>query len=234
VGFTLEDKLDKELIVVLNDISKKLERHYKGRKLEKYRKQLSNVASIYENLEIGEDFTSLYNSLVNRGKELKSDLNLRDRNKLEFYIRYVNAAVYDFTNNIKPLNTVLKSFLLTATLFFVLSPQYFSYVLPIVFILPTFLGVRGMKKRTFGGLVIGALLLPMSLMVSVVWLKNATLVYTGTGIDAYIAQLASSYGIESLEFAKNMFNAMIMLSLVMFGSSIYSMYTMFKYRKMFI
>ena len=182
-------------------------------------------------MEIPEALGATYESLKNKGKELLKESNLKQEKKMDYYLRYCGAAIYDFKGNLQPLNTILKSFLLTCVLFFVLAPQYFSFILPIIFVLPIFLGLRGMRKRVLNGLMMGVAVVPMAMLVSIVWIRNAIL--TIGNFEPFINQLAQSYGF-SYEFTKNLAIACILMSVVLLASSITLLYNAIKHRKMFI
>lgn len=223
--------MDKDLLLVLEDINKKINKIYSGRKRDSYNKQIAELLKSYESIEIQEKHEPTYKSLVSKGKELLRDANIKDEKKLSYYLRYCNAAEYDFKDNIKPLNLILKSFLLTSALFFVLSPQYFGFVLAFIFIIPIFLGLRGMRKRVMNGLMMGVAVVPMGLLVSIIWLRNAFL--TMGNFNQYIAELSQQYGF-TFEFTKNLQMASTMMSVVLLGSSITLLYAAIKYRKMFV
>ncbi|MEA4847619.1 MAG: hypothetical protein VB106_10345 [Clostridiaceae bacterium] len=225
--------MDRDLIVVLEDVNKKIGKVYSGKKKEKYEKLISGLINQYNNLEIPEEHMEIYNSLVKRGKELMNPANIKEEKKVEFYLGYCRAAIYDFNNNIAPLKNVMKAFILTAMMFFVLSPQYFSFVLPLVFIIPVFMGYRGIKNRVFNGLLIGLAVVPMGILVAFVWIRNAILTLsTGTFAD-FISGLAQTYGV-SFEFSRNLAMACIFMSVVLLASSISFVYFAVKHRNMFI
>lgn len=223
--------MEKDLIFVLEDLEKKLEKTSSEKNKIKYRKKISVVTEQYKSLHIPEQHQVTYDSLVKKGKELLKDQNIKDEKKVEYYLRYCEAAIYDFKEDLRPLNLIMKSFLLTAVIFFVLSPQYFSFILPLIFVVPIFMGIRGMKKRVLNGLIMGISVVPMAILVAVVWLKNA---YLSIGnFDAFVGQLAANYNF-SMEFTKNLTIACIMMSVVMFCSAITLLITAIKYRKMFV
>jgi len=225
--------MEKDLVVVLEDLSKKISKAYMGKSKEKFEKEIAGLINIYKDLEIPEALDETYESLKNKGRELMKESNIKQEKKVDYYLRYCIAAVYDFKDNLQPLNTILKSFLLTSALFFVLAPQYFSFILPIIFVLPVFLGLRGMRKRVLNGLIMGVAVVPMAILVSVVWLRNAFLTFTSGTFGDFIGQLAQSYGF-SYEFTQNLAMACILLSIVMLASAIVLLYNAIKYRKMFI
>ncbi|WDC85443.1 hypothetical protein PL321_09005 [Caloramator sp. mosi_1] len=83
-----------------------------------------------------------------------------------------------------------------------IAPQYFGPILPLIFILPIFLGVKGLKKRSATGLTLALSVLPMGLLTSVASIKNSVLVL-GEG-EKFYNQLAQYYNI-SLSSAKGLF-----------------------------
>lgn len=223
--------MEKDLVTVLEDISKKISKVYAGNKKSKYEKEIARLTAKYRALEIPEELNETYESLKNRGRELLKEANIKNEKKVDYYLRYCEAAIYDFKGNMKPLNTILKSFLLTAILFFALSPQYFSFILPLIFIIPVFLGLRGIKQRSLNGLMIGVSVVPMAILVSTVWLRNAVL--TMGNFSEFVNSIAQHYKF-SYEFTKNLTIASIALSVVMLGSSITLLVSAIKHRKMFI
>lgn len=223
--------MEKDLVTVLEDISKKISKVYTGNKKSKYEKEITRLTAKYRALEIPEELNETYESLKNRGRELLKEANINNEKKVDYYLRYCEAAIYDFKGNMKPLNTILKSFLLTAILFFALSPQYFSFILPLIFIIPVFLGLRGIKQRSLNGLMIGVSVVPMAILVSTVWLRNAVL--TMGNFSEFVNSIAQHYKF-SYEFTKNLTIASIALSVVMLGSSITLLVSAIKHRKMFI
>jgi hypothetical protein len=225
--------MEKDLVAVLEELNKKVNKAYMGKRKEKFEKDIKALINEYNSLDIPEALADTYNSLINKGRELMKESNIKQEKKVDYYLRYCGAAIYDFKDNLQPLNTILKSFLLTCALFFVLAPQYFSFVMPILFAVPIFLGLRGMRKRVLNGLYMGILVVPMAMLVAVVWIRNAVLTLTTGTFDDFIVQLSQSYGF-SIEFTQNLAIACIGLSVVMLVSSIVLLHTAIKYRKMFI
>jgi len=223
--------MEKDLLLILDEVKKKVTKFYDGKKRDKLTNQIDMLKNDYSSITISEKHMPTYESLVIKGKELLKENNMRDEKKVSYYLRYCGAAQYDFRDNIKPLNTILKSFLLTCTLFFVLAPQYFGFVLPFIFVIPIFMGLRGMKKRVLNGLMMGVSVVPMGVLVATIWLRNAYL--TMGNFDVFVNALAQNYNF-SLEFTRNLAMACIMMSIVLLGSSFTLLVSSIKYRKMFI
>lgn len=225
--------MEKDLVVVLEELSKKLNKLYVGKKKEQFEKEIIGLIGIYKDLEIPEAHMETYESLKNKGKELMKESNIKQEKKVDYYLRYCNAAIYDFKDNLQPLNTIMKAFLLTCALFFVLAPQYFSFILPLIFVLPVFMGLRGMRKRVRNGLIMGVSVVPMAILVAMVWIRNAILTISSGTFGSFVNQLAQAYGLE-YEFSKNLAIACILLSIVMLASAVTLAYSAYKHRKMFI
>lgn len=223
--------MEKDLILTLEEIKKKIDRTFEEKKKIKYGTEVIDLIEKYKVLVIPEHQQATYESLVKKGNELLRDQNIKDESKVNYYLRYCGAAIYDFEENIKPLNLIMKAFLLTSLLFFVLAPQYFSFILPLIFVVPIYMGLRGMRKRVLNGLMMGVSVVPMAILVATVWLRNA---YLSLGnFDAYVAGLAQTYKF-SIEFTRSLTIACIFLSVVMLASAVTLLVTAIKYRKMFV
>jgi hypothetical protein len=225
--------MERDLVAVLEDIKKKINKSYLGKNKEKFEGIVNGLINEYKSLEIPEALDSTYESLVNKGRELMKESNIKNEKKVDFYLRYCGAAIYDFKQNLQPLNTIMRSFLLTSVLFFVLAPQYFSFILPLIFVLPIFLGLRGIRKRVLNGLMLSIAVVPMAILVAIVWIRNAVLTITSGTFSSFVGQLAQNYGF-SYEFTQNLAIACIILSVIMLASSIVLLYNAIKHRKMFI
>lgn len=225
--------MERDLVTVLEELNKKISKSYSGKKKEKFEKEITGLINAYKVLEIPEALGETYESLKNKGKELMKESNIKNEKKVDYYLKYCGAAMYDFKGELRHLNTILKSFLLTSMLFFILAPQYFSFLLPLVFVLPIFLGFRGMRKRVLNGLMMGIAVVPMAILVAVVWIRNALITFSTGTFGDFVNQLAQSYGF-SYQFTQNLAIACITMSIVMLASSIILLYNGIKHRKMFI
>jgi uncharacterized membrane protein (DUF485 family) len=223
--------MEKDLLLVLDDINKKINKFYIGKKKEKFNSQIETLKKEYSTIEITERHEETYESLVNKGKELTRENNIKNEKKVVYYLRYCGAAEYDLRDDIRPLNMIMKSFLLTCTLFFVLGPQYFGFVLPMIFVLPIYMGLKGMRKRVLNGLMLGVSVVPMGILVATIWLRNA---YLAMGnFDVFISGIAQQYNLP-MQLTQNLAVACILMSVVLIGSSITLLVSAIKYRRMFI
>lgn len=223
--------MEKGLLLVLDDVKKKINKFYDGRKRDKYNNQIDQLKQDYSSIEIEERHEETYNSLINKGKELLKENNIKDEKKVTYYLRYCGAAEYDFRNNMKPLNLIMKSFLLTCALFMVLGPQYLGVVLPLVFIVPIFMGLKGMRQRVLNGLMMGVSVVPMGVLVSVIWIRNVMLAASNFG--GFVAGIAQQYHLP-IDLTQNLVIACVIMSIVLLCSSITLLYAAIKHRKMFV
>ena len=148
----------------------------KGRKRDKYISDLENLKTQYKAIEIPEYFTKQYNQLNAKGKELIKDMKSgRDiqgiLNDLPIYIRYLKASLRDFKGETNVLKNYLLAFYLTAALFLALTPQFYGYMLPLLFLVPIILGVKGSKQRSINGLYMSMSIVPMGFMTGVTWVR---------------------------------------------------------------
>ncbi|MGL5327881.1 MAG: hypothetical protein ACRDD7_01345 [Peptostreptococcaceae bacterium] len=174
-------------------------KNIKENKKEKYIIALGKIHSEYENIEISEEMKKQYNQLNSKGLELIKEIKLsKDKHKLEtsieVYIRYLKASMCDFKGQTNYLRKYITSFLFSAILFLALSPQFYGFILPVLFFLPIYLGLKGVKQRSITGFYMTMSLVPVAIMTSFTWIRygyNAKIDYAGAVkaiVDSGVAQ----------------------------------------------
>lgn len=170
----------------------------KDRKKQKYLLDLENLKVEYQRIEVPEYFNKQYSQLNGKGKELIKDMKMgRDisavENDLPIYIRYLKASLRDFKGEINVLKRYLLTFYLTAALFLALTPQFYGYMLPLLFLVPIVLGVKGSKKRSINGFYMSMSIIPMGFMTGVTWVRYG---YQAMQNFSYYAQQIVSTGLS--------------------------------------
>lgn len=219
------------LELIFDSIVRKIEKsEIKPVKKEKYFKEINLLKESYRDMVISEENKPIYDGLNKKGRELASKSQLTDTSKIDLFLKYCSAAIYDFKGNLKPLERFVRVYLITCILYLALSPMYFQ-ILPLLFIIPIFLGIKGVKKRTLNGLILSMTVIPMALLTSIVWIMNAFL--TAKDYSTYINSVAQTLN-QSYEFARNLTVVFTGLSVVLLVTAIYTLIIGIKYRKMFI
>ena len=167
----------------------------KERKKSRYLSDLEKLKSEYEKVEIPEYFNKQYNQLNVKGKELIKDMKMgRDisgvENDLPIYIRYLKASLRDFKGETNVLKNYLLVFYITAALFLALTPQFYGYMLPLLFLVPIILGVKGSKQRSINGFYMSMSIVPMGFMTGVTWVRYGY--QAMQNFNFYVAQIVSS------------------------------------------
>lgn len=213
---------------ILKTIREKLNKlQISQNKREKMKKTINELIEKYSSIEI-ENSNAVYQGLIKKGKDISKSTNVIE---IENYIKYCQAALYDLTGNIKPLNTIFRAYLITSVLFMLLAPQYLGPILPLIFVVPIYFGVKGLKQRSLTGLTLMLSVLPMGLLTSIVWLKNASLAMKQG--NAFFEQLSSYYKMSVIA-SRNLFMFFVVLSVLLFIASIYTFTLGIKHRKMFV
>lgn len=168
----------KDLLPILDNLKDKIQktRLISERRKEKYLREINQILTTYENIEIPDDLEKVYKSLVSKGKELQKEFKINAdskelNGKVQYYLRYLKAAIADFTGNTDYINKYFRTYLFTAVLFLALSPQYFGFILPAVFFVPIFLGIRGLKTRSRAGFGLSLAVIPVAIMTSSIWIR---------------------------------------------------------------
>ena len=146
------------------------------RKKDKYISKLEELYKSYINIEIDEKFKIQYNRMNAKGKEVIKELkSTKEKNKIEsvieVYTRYLTASLCDFQGKTINLRKYITSFLFCAMLFLALTPQFFGFFLPILFFIPIYIGLKGVKQRTMTGFYMTMSVIPVAFMTAVTWIR---------------------------------------------------------------
>ncbi|MGM9543881.1 MAG: hypothetical protein ACI3T9_02745 [Romboutsia timonensis] len=146
------------------------------RKKYKYISKLEELHRLYINIEIDEKFKIQYDRMNEKGKELIKELkSTKEKNKIEsvieVYTRYLTASLCDFQGKTINLRKYITSFLFCAMLFLALTPQFFGFFLPILFFIPIYIGLKGVKQRTMTGFYMTMSVIPVAFMTAVTWIR---------------------------------------------------------------
>ena len=145
-------------------------------KKDKYISKLEELHKLYINIEIDEKFKIQYNRMNAKGKEVIKELkSTKEKNKIEsvieVYTRYLTASLCDFQGKTINLRKYITSFLFCAMLFLALTPQFFGFFLPILFFIPIYIGLKGVKQITMTGFYMTMSVIPVAFMTAVTWIR---------------------------------------------------------------
>lgn len=145
-------------------------------KKDKYISKLEELHKLYINIEIDEKFKIQYNRMNAKGKEVIKELkSTKEKNKIEsvieVYTRYLTASLCDFQGKTINLRKYITSFLFCAMLFLALTPQFFGFFLPILFFIPIYIGLKGVRQRTMTGFYMTMSVIPVAFMTAVTWIR---------------------------------------------------------------
>lgn len=178
------------------------EAYFEISKTEKLVEETSKLKTSLTQMVIGDEFSAIFEALCKKGikvveeiKTNKSDFK-GNLSRAKMYIRYLKSAEGDF----KGLSSVaiqryFRVYLGTSILFLALSPMYFGFILPALMFVPIFLGIRGIKNRSFSGLTLSAMVIPVALMTAMYWIRYGMGVMNN--VEQVVAQMASASGFSS-------------------------------------
>ena len=167
----------KDIVVVIESLQNRIQKYPQlGNKKDKFYNLLETLKNEYKKQEVPDNLLEVYNSLVRKGKELNTKFsataNAKEvKDQTEYYIRYLNAALGDLKNEVGRVNVYQRWFLFTAILFLMLAPQLFNFILPVLFFVPIFLGLRGLRVRSINGFYMSLSVAPIGFMTGVTWVK---------------------------------------------------------------
>lgn len=85
-------------------------------------------------------------------------------------------------------------FTILCALFLMLSSQFTGFILPLLFILPIYMGLMGIKKRRKSGYLIGMAIIPLAFAISVLWIRYSISVFND--FFNQIAKISSEFNIS--------------------------------------
>ncbi len=224
--------MSRALADIFLELHRDLKKVYPPKKVEAFEKEVTRLQMLYTNIKIEERHEETYDSLCKRGVELLKPGNLKDEEKLRYFLRYCGAALYDFKDNTDALKWIIRSYMVTVMFFYIITPQYFGYILPLIMVVPIFVGMRGMKKRSLNGLITACSVVPLALMVGTVHFKSIFLAM-GTGYGQYVAEQAVRYNVP-VEFAASLMTMVNACAVIMMVAGIATAYNGIKHNKLFI
>lgn len=150
----------------------------KDKNKNKYLNDFKKLKNDYKDVSINDDFKAQYNQLNSKGmdliKELRDSKNIAQNElnrSIEVYIRYAKASLCDFEGKTLYLRKYITSFMFSAMLFLALSPQFYGFVLPVLFFLPIYMGLKGVKNRSIAGFYMTMSVVPVAMMTSFTWIR---------------------------------------------------------------
>lgn len=189
---------NEDLLEVLETLSQKMqETDLLGSSKQRLLKTVQELTVQFSMLDVPERFDEVYRSLINKGKKLATyyriDADAKElQGKTRYYLGYLGAAYGDFTGQVKNIQPFYRVFLLCAILFMILSPQFLTPIFSIVFIVPIALAMKGIKQRVRSGFWLAMLLVPISIMTAVMWVRNG--VYVLGNFSRAVAQTMEGSG----------------------------------------
>lgn len=112
-------------------------------------------------------------------------------------------------------------FTILGALFMALSPQYFGFIFPLIFLLPIYMGVKSLKNRRKTGLYLALGVVPLSISLSSIWIR-------------YIINVINSGNIATAAgTSPTIFYIFSFLAIVLTLSCLVLMIKIIKYRRIF-
>lgn len=198
---------NQEIINLISRVKKDVEQtgKIKDAKKTKVKAELEKLHDSYKSVKVKDEHKEIYKALVAKGKSLADELKKTQKDSdyydtVQSYIRYLKAAKADFEGKTAMIQKYYMNFILTSMLFFALSPQYFGFILPMIFFVPIFLGIKGIKNRSINGLYMSLSVVPVALMTSSIWIRYGLYAISNyqEAINKVIMDTGRSLGVAKL------------------------------------
>lgn len=134
------------------------------------------------------------------------------------------------TNDAIALKKITFYFTILSALFLILSSQFTGFVLPLLFVLPIYMGLIGIKQRRKSGFMIGLAIVPIAFSISILWIRYSIGVFAG-GINE-IAKISAQYNISTAK-AGAFTTIFFALSIVMVSVCVIFLVKLLKHKELF-
>lgn len=166
--------MEKNLVNELNVLKQKLESiPGKNSRKTKYVKDLNRLITLFSELKIPEEYSEKYQEFIKRAKEFNVGENYRNIKKIEVFLPNCFYFYFEVKKEIRPILLKMSiSYVISSILFlivgFPLFVQTFGPIIGLVFIVPMFIGIRGMSKGIERSVSIGLAVTEMGILTSII------------------------------------------------------------------
>lgn len=121
-------------------------------------------------------------------------------------------------------------FTILCALFLMLSSQFTGFVLPLLFIIPIYMGLIGIKARRKSGYLIGMAIIPLAFAISVMWIRYSIVVFSD--MKNQIAKISIDYNISATS-AQIVTIGFFLLSILMISLSVIMFVKLRRHKELF-
>lgn len=203
-----------------------------GKEKDRALARLAEVRNRYSGLESIDEASGVAAGLLEKGRKVLTTSPLRAE-AVAMFIRYANAAWYDLSGRLGPYKWYVRCFFASAIGFFLLAPQFYPAIMALLFILPVFLGIRGIKTRTVTGFTMTAMIFPVSLLAGTAGLRSFVMQGLFGNLEQYAAQLGSNYHVPQ-GIAAGMVIVFSVVSMISIVASVAGAIVGVKHRDLFV
>ncbi len=121
-------------------------------------------------------------------------------------------------------------FTILCALFLMLSSQFMGFLMPMLFILPIFMGLIGIKKRKKSGYLIAMAIVPLAFSISMLWIRYAISFFSDR--TNQLAKMVAEYNISYT--TAGAFNIIFfLLSIIMISLSVIVFVNLRRHKELF-
>lgn len=128
------------------------------------------------------------------------------------------------------LRKITSYFTILCALFLMLSSQFTGFILPLLFIIPIYMGLMGIKRRRKSGYLMGMAIVPLAFAISVLWIRYFISIFADR--INQIAKISAELNVSSTT-AQAITIGFFTLSIVMISLSIMLFVKLRKHKELF-
>lgn len=221
-----------DIVALLDTVKKKAERQLPASpRYDRMMQRLAALRKKYAAMPPPADDSAAALSLVDRTKKLLAASNFGEA-EFDAILRHASAAWYDLAGVRWPYQWYVRCFFVSTIGFFLLAPQFFPAILALIFIVPVFVGLKGLKARTLNGFTLTAMIYPVALLSATTAARSFLGAIFGD-LAGFAGSLAQTYHLATgtVEILVVVF---ALIAAVTIPAALAGAYLGFRYRDMFV
>ncbi len=128
------------------------------------------------------------------------------------------------------LRKITLYYAITSALFLMLSSQFTGFIMPLVFIIPIYMGLMAIKARRKSGYLIGMAIVPLAFAISVLWIRYSLSIFADRANQ--IAKMSAELSMSSTA-AQVIIISFFTLSIIMIGTSVMLFVNLRRHKELF-
>lgn len=222
--------METKLVTIFRGILKKLEKGVDDKRMKSWNKDLNELIEKYKNIDIPAD-DETYEIALKLGNEVNTGQNYMNIKMMNRFLPECFYLYYKTTGESKKaIKKIAYSYLISCILFLIVAMPIFPMMISAIFLVPMFIGIRGISKYNSRNIMIGNIVIEMAVFTA--FIGVASIISALRKFGVFVQAIATHYKC-SMPVAQNLVIVFAVLCIILMATAVYNLIITIKYRKMF-